>query len=85
LRGKGKFKAGKKPVPIKISALNIFPAGEVVDFKSLVEKGLIDDSELKERGVKIVAGGKLEKKLILRVPATKSVREKIKFPEDKLK
>jgi len=83
LRGKGKFKAGKKPVPVKISALNVFSAGSIVDLKALVKKGLVDGSELKERGVKIVGGGKLEKKLILKVPATKSVREKLKSLEGK--
>jgi large subunit ribosomal protein L15 len=83
LRGKSRLNPNPKPVLIKVSDLNILPDGSVVDEKLLVERGFVKDSDLKSRGVKIVGAGKLEKKLEIKVPASKSVLEQVKKPNTK--
>ncbi len=76
LRGKDKFKPRIRPVEIKLSDLNIFPAGSKVDLKSLVKKGIVKKKEMKG-GAKIISTGKLEKKLTTILPVTKSARKAI--------
>ena len=78
-RGKGKFKAGNKPVIVNIEALNILPAGTKVNIDSLIKAGIVDEKDARRFGVKILGNGKLEKKLIIEVPASKSVLKSIKI------
>lgn len=74
LRGKGKNNSVRqKPQMISVSKLNIFKEGTTVDIESLVKQGFIDKKD-KKRGVKIVGTGKLEKKLVIKVPQSKSVK-----------
>ncbi|QLG69780.1 MAG: LSU ribosomal protein L15p (L27Ae) [Candidatus Woesebacteria bacterium] len=77
LRGKGKLKPLIKPIAIKVSSLNVFPENSVVDEKLLIEKGIVKKSDAKKRGIKIVGGGKLEKKLVVKLPTTASVLKQI--------
>ncbi|MBL7036408.1 mitochondrial large ribosomal subunit protein uL15m [Candidatus Microgenomates bacterium] len=77
LRGKGKLSANAKPIPVKINDLNKFKAGQKVNITSLVENNIVKASEAKKFGVKILSGGKLEKKLIVEVPVSKSAGEVI--------
>lgn len=83
LRGKGKLKPKVKPVVLKLSTLNIFSDGSVVDEKLLIEKGLVKESEVKKRGVKIVGGGKLERKLTINLPKSLAVSKQIEDLEKK--
>ncbi len=75
LRGKGKNKpVSPKHLVIKLEKLNAFPANAEITLKSLEEKGII------KKGtpfVKIVHGGKLEKKLQVKLPVTQSVKKAI--------
>lgn len=74
LRGKGRNKAIKrKPLLIKTATLNDFKQGETVDLETLIKKGIVN-SKAKRIGVKIVLGGKLEKKLKIKVPLSASVK-----------
>lgn len=71
-RGKGKFDAKLKPLSINIGQLNVFENDAVINIESLVKKGLLDLNEATKKGVKILATGKLDKKLkvLLRVSAS---------------
>lgn len=77
-RGKGKNKGGNKPVIINVGALNILPAGTKVNIETLIKARIVDEKDARAYGVKILGNGKLEKKLIIEVPASKSV---LKFLE----
>ena len=72
-RGKGKNKGGKGPVIVNLEALNILPAGTKVTVDVLIKAKIVDEKDAKTYGVKILGNGKLEKKLIIEVPASKSV------------
>jgi len=76
-RGKGKFKAKKKPLVIKLSYLNILPASTKVDLETLVKNGIVKEDDAKRYGVKILGGGKLEKKLSIAVPISKSAAKQV--------
>jgi len=79
LRGKGKLKSfSTRPVLIKSSSLAVFKDGQVVDIKALVKGGLVSQTEAEIRGVKIVFDKAPEKKLDLRVPASKTVLAAVK-------
>ena len=76
-RGKGKFKAKKKPLVIKLSYLNILPAKTKVDLEALVKNGIVKEDDAKRYGVKILGGGKLEKKLSVAVPISKPAAKQV--------
>lgn len=79
LRGKDKFKpVGKETLVISSDQLNTFRAGETVDLKSLVKKGLITERESKRYEIKVLLAGKLEKKIKLDLPASKELIKQIK-------
>lgn len=73
-----KFKAKEKPVPINLDVLNkYFQENEVVSYESLMQKGLIKKGEK----VKILARGKLDKKLIFDDSLKLSKKAKIKISQ----
>lgn len=76
-RGKGKFKARKKPIVIKLDYLNLFKTGSKVNLVSLANQGIIKADDAKEYGVKILGGGALSKKLTVEVPTSKSAAKLI--------
>jgi|SRR3989339_945726 len=78
-RGKGKNKGGKGPVIVNVEALNILPAGSKVTIETLIKAKIVDEKDAKAYGVKILGNGKLEKKLTIEVPASKSVLKSIKI------
>ena len=64
LRGKGRLNPLKqKPVIIKTGQFNKLKSGTVVTIDTLIQERMVSEVEVKSRGVKILAGGKLEKKL----------------------
>lgn len=71
-RGKGKFSAKKKPIIVKTDYLNIFSSGSKINLESLVKNGIVNEKEAKEYGVKILGNGKVDKKLTVAVPISKS-------------
>ncbi len=72
LRGKGRNKSKNfRSTIVKLKELNIFENNDTVDVESLVKKGIIEDN-LKRFGIKILNDGKLEKKLIVKIPVSKS-------------
>lgn len=72
-RGKGKNKGTRGPVIVNLEALNILPAGSKVTIETLIKAKIVNEKDAKAYGVKILGNGKLEKKLIIEVPASKSV------------
>jgi large subunit ribosomal protein L15 len=76
LRGKGKNKPKSvKPVVIDVEKLNQFNDGDVVDLEALIKKGLVK-KEVKN-GVKILANGDLKRKITLKAPSSKKVKEMV--------
>lgn len=76
-RGKGRQKGQPKPVAINVKQLNEhFNKGEKVTKKSLCEKGLLRQKDW-SKGAKILAQGEIDKKLIVKVPVSKTAQEKI--------
>jgi len=75
LRGKGINKPfKKKPFVIDFSVLNKFDNGETVTVDALVKKGLVDD-KASVFGVKLLNRGKLEKKLIIKIPCSRTCKK----------
>ena len=76
LRGKGKNKSVKKSLSINLDLLNEFIGIETVDRKALIKKGILGKSD-KNVKVKVVSTGKLEKKLTIKLPVSKTALKKI--------
>lgn len=78
LPGKGKMKK-KSPasVVVNLSDLNSLRAGSVVDQQRLIDAGLVRAGEAKRRGVKILANGKLEKKMKIKVPISAGAKKAV--------
>ncbi|NMB56957.1 50S ribosomal protein L15 [Candidatus Beckwithbacteria bacterium] len=77
LRGKSKLKSHlAKPVIIYNSELAIFDDGAIVDEKALVAKKLISAKNLQMFGVKILFDKAIDKKLEIKIPASKAVLKK---------
>lgn len=79
-RGKGNKAVSKKPLVIKIEALNILPDGSTVDIATLVKFKIVKADDAKVYGVKILGDGKLTKSLKINVPISKKAAEKISKP-----
>lgn len=79
LRGYAFNMIGKKPVALNVGVLDkAFKAGETVTIATLIEKGILGNSEGKERTVKILAGGEITKKLTIEaVSVSNGAKEKI--------
>lgn len=78
LRGKSRNKAiVAKPVILNLDVLQSFPAKSVVDMAFLIKKGLLSEKAAKVRGVKLLGNGELTIALTVKLPVSKSAREKI--------
>lgn len=63
-RGKGRLNPLKqKPVIIKTGQFNRLKSGAKVTIDTLIHERMVNEAEVKNRGVKILAGGKLTQKL----------------------
>ncbi len=75
LRGKGKNTSKRQaPIILTASRLNIFSDGDVVNAESLIKKKIIEPT-MKKRKKKIIAGGKLLRKLEINIPVSESVKK----------
>lgn len=75
-KGWGNRVVSAKPKILKISDLGVFKSGAIVSVESLIEQKLLTDKELKS-GVKILDGGEIKTKLLVKIPVSKKVLEKI--------
>jgi large subunit ribosomal protein L15 len=74
----------QKAVPVKVSAVEkAYVAGEIVSMDTLVQKGLVPSKNAKAK--LLDDGGKLTKKLIVMIPASKTASEKITAAGGELK
>jgi large subunit ribosomal protein L15 len=62
-----------KAFVISLSQLNVFEDGDTVDIKALHKKGLLDDGLTSAK----VLSGEIKKKLIIKLPISKSAREAV--------
>lgn len=77
-RGKGRNKVfKKKPVIINVKALNVLKKGSIVDLDSLIKNNIVDESDAKIYGVKILGDGELKVALKVQLPLSKGAKEKI--------
>lgn len=84
LRGKGRNKPKSiKPLLIKLGQLNVFKDNDVIDLDSLIKNDLIDKNA-KKFGVKLLGSGKVERKLIIKIPVSAKAKEAIEKAGGKL-
>ena len=77
-RGKGRnFSLKKKPVILNLKALELLPAKSVVDIETLIKHNIVVASDAKSFGVKILGDGDLTSAYTVKLPVSKSAREKI--------
>ena len=76
-RGKGKFKSRPKPLVVKLEYLNILQANTRVDIDTLIREGVVSEKDARECGVKILGGGKLQKKLTISLPISRSASREV--------
>lgn len=78
IRGKSLFNPIKESVTITLTDLNRLKAGSKVNATTLKDAGIISKSQAVSGLLKLVNTGKLEKKLIVNIPASGSAVEAIK-------
>ncbi len=77
LRGKGKNNSiNKKSFIINLEKLNILSDNTVVDKTTLIKEKIITNGK-EDLPVKILANGQLKKKLVIRIPVSKKVKQAI--------
>jgi large subunit ribosomal protein L15 len=79
LRGKGRNYSLKKDMfVVNLQALEVLPAKTVVDVQTLLKYNIISKDNMKKTaGVKILGTGQISKSLIVKLPISKSAKEKI--------
>lgn len=65
-----------KPKPIGLGKLNVFKTNFVVDLEQLLRVNLINRKDI-DRGVKVLASGKLNLRLIVKLPVSKKAKAQI--------
>ncbi|RJQ38725.1 50S ribosomal protein L15 [Candidatus Microgenomates bacterium] len=77
-RGKGRNRAfKKKPIVVNVGALNLLKKDSIVDLKALIENHIVDKSESKIYGVKILGEGELNIPLTVKLSVSKGALQKI--------
>lgn len=79
LRGKGRNYSLKKDLyGVNVQTLNTLPSKTVVDVATLLKYNIISKDNMKKTsGVKILGNGVLDKALTVKLPTSKSAKEKI--------
>src|SRR3989344_640530 len=77
-RGKGKNKVFKPtPIVLNVKVLNLLPKNSEVTVESLVKHRIVDASDARQYGVKILGDGELSIPLSVKVLVSKGAKEKI--------
>lgn len=76
-RGKGNSKISKKPIVVNLKALLQLPKNSSVDLDLLIKSRIVDDTDARTYGVKILGDGALSMPLIVKLPTSKSAKAKI--------
>jgi large subunit ribosomal protein L15 len=77
VRGKDKFHRKPKPIIINLYYLNLLKDGSLVNIESLSKAGIVKRDDAEKFGVKILGDGKLQKKLEVDLPTSRSAASKI--------
>lgn len=78
IRGKSRFDSlNQETLVVSLTQLNKLKANSRVDLKTLVDRGIISQRDLKTKNIKIVGNGEITIPLTLTLPATKSAESKI--------
>lgn len=79
IKGKSRFNSlNPKPITISLNDLNAFKTNSVVNLSSLSKTLKISSRKLQAQGVKILASGRLQTALIVKIPASKTAIAAIK-------
>lgn len=77
-RGKGRNKVFKKgPAVVNVRALNLLKKGSVINLEALIKNHIVDESDAKRYGVKILGDGKVDIALTVSLPVSKGAKAKI--------
>lgn len=77
-RGKGRNKSfSKKPIVINVKVLNLLPKNSIVDIETLIKNNIVDKTDAKIYGIKILGEGSLNIPLVVKLPASKGAIKKI--------
>ncbi|MBI3283147.1 50S ribosomal protein L15 [Candidatus Curtissbacteria bacterium] len=76
-RGKGNRRLSKKPLVVKLEALNLLPKNSQVNLNLLISERIVAKSEAMMFGVKILGGGNLQHPLTISLPISKSAAKKV--------
>jgi len=78
LRGKGRnFSLQGKPTLVTLDQLNSLAKDMVVDLEALIKHNLVKENDARTYGVKVLGDGTIEKALRVKLPTSKSAKEKI--------
>ncbi|MEK7616722.1 MAG: 50S ribosomal protein L15 [Patescibacteria group bacterium] len=75
-RGLGNPKFSPNPKIVFLSLFKYFPAKSTIDLEALLKAKVITEKEAK-RGVKILGTGEVKKALVVKLPVSKTAKEKI--------
>ncbi len=75
-RGLGNSKVSAKLKVLTLDKLNVFKSKSAIDLEQLLKANLINKKDM-EKGVKILAGGKLSVSLLVKLPVSKKAQEEI--------
>lgn len=75
--GRGKRRIPAKNIALTLDDLNKFKKDDIVDMDSIVKMGIIDLRESNVHGVKVLNKGEVKVSVKLRLPISKSAREKV--------
>ena len=77
-RGKGRnYSLKEKPIIINLKVLEILPKSSVVDIETLIKHNIVEASDAKKFGVKILGEGEISIPVTIKLPISKSARLKI--------
>lgn len=77
-RGKGRnISLQAKPIIVNLKVLNLLPKSSIVDIETLVKHNIVEATEAKKFGVKILGEGELTNSLTVKLPSSKSAKAKI--------
>lgn len=76
-RGKGKFKKTKKPLILKLSHLDLLPAGSKVNVELLVKHGIVRKKDAEDYGIKILGDKGVKNSYTVEVPVSNSAAKLI--------
>lgn len=78
MRGKGRNASlQSKPVVINVKDLVLLPAKSIVDIETLIKHNIVEASDARKFGVKILGDGELQHPLTIKLPISNSAKEKV--------